>query len=111
MAIEEDAKKNGVNYVGLMDTLQWNTLPKDYTHGKTCPHFYTDVSESDSVQKVTFLEKYIMENVNRSIKVEEGSQFHFSSFHEDGVKGERPTFLLALSLHSWTNRKVRVATW
>lgn len=23
--------------------------------------------------------------------MEEGSQFHFSSVHEDGVKGERPT--------------------
>ena len=64
-----------------MDTLQWNTLSKDYTHGKTCPQFLqeldelADVAESDSVQKVTFLEKYIMEkNVNRSIK-EGGRRF------------------------------------
>lgn len=33
-----------------------------------------DVPDSDSVQKVTFLEKYIMENVNRSIK-EGGRRF------------------------------------
>lgn len=36
-----------VNYGGLMDTLheakKWNTLPKDYTHGKTCPQFFYNI--------------------------------------------------------------------
>ena len=42
---------------------------EDSTHGK-----YVHICLCYSVQKVTFLEKYIMENVNRSIK-EGGRRF------------------------------------
>ena len=78
-ANREDAKKNGVNYGGLMDipvnyggsmdtlheTKKWNTLPKDYTHGK---HVH-------SVYSIVFRGRHSW----RNRKVKESSQFHFIS--------------------------------
>ena len=47
--------------------LKWNTVSKDYTHGKTCPQ---------SFYSMVFRGRHSWRNRNRRM-LEEGSQFHF----------------------------------